>query len=499
MTAQTATKPRRISTASTLGFVRRNWEILAFAAALLACCLYYATALGCRIDDSFIYLRVAENFLDSGRPIYNIGDERFISTSPLWLFLIIAAKLVVWGAELTSISKWLYILSLVASSLCLRSICRGRYPLAASLAPLAVFCSPLAINAVGMEFAVTLATGLALIRAFERQKWILFGFCGGLFYLARSEGALLVAVMMAVFVGRMYRQSGSRREFLARVWTPIDACLIVVMIWHLYYLMSFGRFFPDTLHAKIEQGLSGIWPLYHQSILKNLFQTARGHGLACGLMLVGAVAMARRFPWIAGWAAIQTAAYCMLRVPEYVWYYHSLVFAASFSLLVGVETTLRFIRRGWPRLHPAAAILLVAFVLYWSNLPQSRFAPWQDPRRNAYRQAAEWIRTQDAGPKTIVMDEIGIVGYCLKDYSVFDTVGLSSPGVTRQTMARIEPLVRVHAPSFVVLRIPQGKPAPPAELSYAVDGEPRPIKYRRGLMTNLKAGFAAAVYARASS
>ena len=65
-----------------------RWAVSVIGLITLLLAAPYVQCLG---DDTFIYMRVIENFLESGRIEYNSGEPAYLVTSTTWFFIWTAA------------------------------------------------------------------------------------------------------------------------------------------------------------------------------------------------------------------------------------------------------------------------------------------------------------------------------------------------------------------------------------------------------------------------
>jgi len=166
----------------------------AFSFFILTAVMAYYCAVNTSVvlDDAFIYFRITENLLTTGKPIFNAGDNSFIATSPLWVFLLALAKALFPHTGLPLIAKLLSIALLgVAAALAYFAFRQeiGKWSVFLG----APFLLSATINScLGTEIAVLYAAMFGVFWGSLRNQPLWTGLFLGLGYLARSELVLML-------------------------------------------------------------------------------------------------------------------------------------------------------------------------------------------------------------------------------------------------------------------------------------------------------------------
>jgi arabinofuranosyltransferase len=229
---------------------RRAWLGDALAVGLL---FAIVSGLGIGlIDDSYIFLRYAENFANGLGPVFNAGERVEGFSSPLWMAVLGAASLVF---DMEQAAVWL---GVVLAGVCLVTVARGlafngtcedagfRGVIAFGLATCPVFFFAAGSGMDSALFAA--ASTAALVSAVgDLRRGRMSGVTSGLLVaslLARSEGLILAGVAGAVFVAR-------RRGVGALGWFVAAAAAL-----HVGRFAYYGAWVPNTAYAKIAGGWS---------------------------------------------------------------------------------------------------------------------------------------------------------------------------------------------------------------------------------------------------
>ncbi len=434
------------------------WVLVAVSVAVFA-------GIGVRLDDAYVYFRVAEHLAETGRPFFNEGDAFTITTSPAWLLMTTALAKVA-PAMLPTLSKALFISFLVAASVTARAILRLKLPVLGALAAIPVFFAPNMLSLVGMETSFALFVGLALILSFQRRdRWT--PLWAVLFYLARPEGLILAGILGAALVILAIREH-SLLERLRFYGAALALGGILAGAWHVWLLQVCGSLLPVSADAKILQGAAGwttfvqAWPM-HVAVIWGQGDQLWLNLLRLAIALVGGLAIARVSWPLMAWPVGHFVLYAALGVAYYHWYYYVIDFVLTLSAVAGVAVLLgqvaRLLGLGDKRAG-VVAVALSAALLTIVALPTSRVqlvgllegrAESENARFSSYTRLAEAMRRATGDkPFTLLTHEIGILGWLLPQATVRDVVGLATPVETPADLWNWAEQVRVFAPEFIL-------------------------------------------------
>jgi hypothetical protein len=384
---------------------------------------------GYELDDALIYYRYIRNCLSGHGLVYNVGEYFNALTSPLHVYVSLAAcglfgqvggTMIVLSAVLTSTMAIL--LFIVYTRV------ETRWPLILAGAML-IAVSRYFYSVYGMETPLFLALCAAALLLYERRSTFALGIVGALLMLTRGEGIFLLAAIVAVRIARG-RPLPRLRELIVPA-ALLGGCVA-------FNLAYYGSVLPHTLLAKTAQGRSGLWGGrwlfldlgYHTQF----FAWSRTLVVvSVGLALLGAVRLGRRDVNVVvlTFLALLAVFYIAINVPNYHWYYAP--FYAFGCMYVGLGLAAvsdRIAATPFPgsrfvaRLVPAVAAV---GILGWNAQATATHPVSDDVWQRNYEAAGKWIEANTPAEATIAMVEVGIVGYH-SNRRVVDILGLVTPG-----------------------------------------------------------------------
>lgn len=494
---------------------RALWVL--FGLLLVVHSVYFVLFFPQGLDDAFIFFRVAAKSLAGAGSVFNDGDRHFIVSSPLWLWMLIAAKAAIPVLSLPSVSYLVYLGLSIAGSFALRRLLLPHDPVAAAMSPVVLLSSTPGGAAIGMETSLVFVLGLGLLLAHSRRALPTMGLLSALLYLARPDGLLLVALVWLAHLQGGGTNRRKLRERLAGAGPALALFLPIVLGWHAYHFWAFNSLLPDTLWAKLAQGHSDHFMLFHSEVAENAAKVLRGSFLLYALAALGAIRMLRHVPLLVLWALAHTLAYTVLRVPSYHWYYATLGYALLVAAILGISWTLTVgWRRGTAGRITAAAFALALVVVTYGGLDLQelgeRLAWLRDgglasenrsaqvsSRLYVYRRAALWIQlhTRPADRPVVFSDEVGIMGFYLRQYELRDSVGLATPRPDTGEIYEMEEVLRRYAPRYVVMGLRRRSLSTLAALFYVESDGGRPrVLYQRATDFERGEEFACRIYER---
>jgi hypothetical protein len=453
----------------------------------LVCTLYFWSRAAIILDDPYIYLRIVENMINGHGPVWNVGDRYTNATSALWLTVLALTGAAFRTDQLPLVLKVLYFLCLSGASVFLMLIFRrSGLRRVAWGAPFILFLPEKMIAITGMDSGLVLLCLLATIWAYRFNKSLhLVAPLSSLLCLARPDNAAFVTFLLLDIIAlRKFRSSEGqdRASILLSLTTPALEFLAIMIMMYSYMYYYTGNFIPLTLHAKLAQGTikAFYWKPYWMNIVSTLDPLRQNYFLI-GLTLMGLPRTIRDFPLITLWVGFEILIYSLLKVPGYVWYYYPVYVFIALSLFVGLFELLTLLvenaRAPLPKFRTSAftaagAIFAITAITGISavkavNLREARrfmnvygypdiganprYA-YEDSRRIALNQVADWFSIYHPETKgaAIVTDEIGIIGYRLRDWRVYDEAGLTDPSFTASRLDDWGYYVRTRAPEFLV-------------------------------------------------
>lgn len=435
------------------------------------------------VDDAFILYRYAHNLARGLGFTYNPGRPILSATSPLYTLLL--GGLALTGAEIPAIAHWLCSLCIMAAGASTYLLGRRESSsLAGALAALLLTAFPLLWMSLGLETSMTLALVLWSVYFYRSGRMTPAAILAGLAAGVRPDASLLAVILVLHHLARRFPRSGSTpiRSQLTEILRPALLYLAILGATYLSLALYFGSPLPVTLQAKAAQssiGVTGFYP--HTTYLEGLLILFRAYVaqsplylVFVPLALVGAWRCWRRARWagvLIGWGALHAAAYTLIGVAPYYWYYVPLVPGVVWLVSLGADGMVKGLGS---RLRPASAraqrwlLLPLAMVLLLplahSHLcmisaldgavpppddAESKVLP--EAKSGVYRQAGLWLHDNTPSDASVGVMELGIIGF-YADRPMLDFLGLLEPEVA-QALARGDPqwALLQYQPDYLVL------------------------------------------------
>ncbi|HSN76653.1 MAG TPA: hypothetical protein VL334_16400 [Anaerolineae bacterium] len=473
--------------------------------------LSYAAREGIN-DDAFITYRVARNLAGGLGPVFNPGERVLTITTPGYMLLLAATS--VFSQDFVALAMlWNGLAMLALGALLIDASQAGREQRTAALAALAAMVAvtltlsnTLFRAAVGMETPLYLAALLAVFAAYRRtlaqpassQRWLLAtASAAAVAFLIRPDGLLAGLV-----VGIHWLVTQRRIP-----WRALALGLLLALPWVLFAWGYYGSPLPNTLAAKITQGLPDPEGQWGRQLWEVGGSWIAANPLAAALALVGLAATVwpassprpaelrvRRLMLL--WAALYVAIHVALRVRGYFWYYLPLLPVAALLAGDGAAGVVRWLARlrqrgqPWRVVQPwlvagLVAVLFAPVLTETSKLIGPRL-PGQ--RQMAYERTGLVLRElcQHPGHEPVGMTEIGIIGY-VSDCHVLDFSGLLQPEIAHLRLSPVDKIawaIKSYAPPLLVLAGSTGYPRNLADqLWFRQRYEPVDIQDERGFLS----------------
>jgi hypothetical protein len=378
-------------------------------------------------DDPYITFRYARNLLDGNGFVYNVGQRTLSTTAPLYAIFLAGLG---WAwPDLPSLANVLSALSLVLSALILYGWARRRGEKASGMLAALLLCLwPLLYLTFGSETLLSTMLILGGLWAYDRSRT---GFSAGMLALAtmiRPD-----AIIAAISLGLVHL---FRRQSIP--WRSVALYVGLVGAFYAAIWLYFGSPLPVTLLAKQQQGLMAGSMRFGAGFVDLARQYAHQpfYWLHALLALVGLYRVLRkRRYWIPllAWTALYFAAYTVLGVSRYFWYYAPLIPALAVLVAEGTVAVLRALSR--TRLSRPLTLVLTGLLLVALLVPLLTDvigAGWHsDPRHEVYREIGQWLRENTRPEASIGALEVGIIGYYAQR-PIVDFAGLVQPDVARR-------------------------------------------------------------------
>lgn len=427
--------------------------LICFASFLFS--LPYIQTLG---DDTFIYMRLINNFLQTGRMEYNIGEPCYLFTSVTWFFSWAGATSLLKNIDMARylLSFLSHIFAFLMVLLVAKKLIRNRFILFITLA--IIFFDPFYLRWfwAGWEVSPKIALSALLIFVLlsidscsSRKKYFLAGFCAGLAVLTRPE------MMFLAFFGFILILVKYPRK-LTHLFLYIFAMLVVLLPWFLFAYDTFGWILPHTIFAKTNSNItldsflhSGIrltkivitpqLPLFFLLFIVSLVprkdsseKTGSESFLARYLSGVNKQQFLN-FLLVAIWGC---AVFGYLLVGSTIASIHTSLFVPFFALMLGSVVDFVAYRNQCEWLNKKIFSILVVVIIFITISIQTllyyRFSYFNpDYRLGTDKDFVEFslkVKEMTKPNDTIGLWELGVIGYYTDRY-IIDFVGLATPQI----------------------------------------------------------------------
>ncbi len=404
-----------------------SYSLMALLCATMTLSIYWAFyKFG--YDDPFITYRYAENLARGLGLVYNPGEKILSTTTPLFA-LGLALLQPVWP-DLPHLANLLGAFSLGLGAICLWDLAHTwQTPWVGWLSLLLYPIFPLLLGTLGSETPLYLASCLGAFAFYARRRYHLTAICAAVAVLTRADGILIPILLGVDYIVRVRRPIP---------WLSIGLFLGLTAPWFLFAWDYFGSPFPATLAAKQHQGSMAI----SQKFGPGFFTIVRGYasrpqywlltGLA-GAGLIWIARSARRWALLLAWTAFYFAAYSVLGVSRYYWYYAPLVPGFLVMAGIGLEALATLAAR-WhvtKRIAPFVLGVMLAGLVVIQLSETWRLSRHPDTRLPIYRAVGEWLRANTPPKATVGTLEVGIIGY-YSQRPMVDFAGLIQPDIAQQ-------------------------------------------------------------------
>lgn len=414
------------------GVRRENLAILAiaFLAAGLQLWLRFF-AYGTFIDDAYIFMRYADNLRHGDGLVYNAGEPVMGFTSPLFTLLLGGVGWLMRSTGMESIAFGLNLGFWALNTWIVASLFSSRSP--GRLLAVFLWCfyfpyTDAAIN--GMETMMFLAGILGTVRLLQLGRWNAAAFLALLSILMRPEGVLLALATLVFLIWQ---------KKLGRVGLGAGFGVILLLIWAGFANSYYGSVLPQSMLAKSAIATSGL-SLENMSPL-TIFR--------CLVFGVSSEAI-RYAPWVlsvlaavAGVLAtfyggkerpeagflfglfVLFALFYTAGKPTHIWSWYGV--PASVCLFLAIWAGMDGWTKGWnsaARIGSATAIVAVVGATGYIGL-RVRTERLQ-AFAHANRGLMQLVRDRYPRADSVMLADIGIVGYHNPNVRIVDLAGLVS-------------------------------------------------------------------------
>ncbi|REF84631.1 hypothetical protein DES32_2741 [Methylovirgula ligni] len=380
---------------------------------LLALCAFLSLFHDIYVDDAYIALAYARSFAASGTWGMHPGFVSNAATSPLDVLLLSGfIKLGFPGVWAVYVFECVLAVVIFCALTFLSRRVFGS-DLWAYLGTLALFTNPLLISTSGLETYLFVAVLLGCVIAFLAARYFLLGLAAGLLVLARPDGVLLLAPLFALMVWE------KRGLDFVKVLVGFG---IVVGAWGFVSWLYLGSAIPDTYFIKRKEAAwhdfsfaNGLVLYYFKYPLATLLSLAPALFIPFALPLAKTNRDWRAFVVLAGGLAlVHYAAYSLLNLPPYHWYYGIFISALA---LIGAGGLVVLTREGHAARLAALGLAAILALAGAVTCAEAALARKQMPIHTnlgtvaQYRAIGEWLNANMPAHEYRIIGELGVIQY----------------------------------------------------------------------------------------
>lgn len=414
---------------------------------------------GIALEDALITWRYAANLASGLGFVFNPGEPVLGTTTPLLTLLLSAAGTIFGVQAIPAAAAVLMIAAMLAAGLMTRQalLALGRPAWAADLSMALVLFHPETLWSAtgGMETPLVLFLMAASLAAAACGRLRLAGLAAGLLVLARADGAIWAACILAICALEGWRSFLRAASMAALVAAP----------WLLFATFQFGSPIPHTILAKRVIGTTGA-ALDAGRLQEFLLWSSRFFGaVAPGLRVagIGCYLAACVLLWRSGnrllrllalYPVLFAAALYLGGTPLYFdWY----LLPLSFICLAACAAALPAADRIPAWLRVAVGLALALLFARQGAAMADYHRGYQENETELRRGVGLWLRDNTPPEASVAMEAIGYQGY-YSGRRVIDLAGLVSPGVLRLRQesgtagAAFRRILEELRPDYVVLR-----------------------------------------------
>lgn len=399
-------------------------------------------------DDVFITYAYSRNLALGHGFVFNLGEQVQGTTTPLYTLLMAAVYRLT--PDLLHAGNFLSALFLLIGIALAVTISRRSPSLLAQVAlPLLLVTSPLIYVSFGMETLFYLALLMATFWLWARQQRVAAMLTAAALTWTRADGLVLGVTLCMI---ALWEARAVRPIWRAVPWRLGVIYLAAIAPWFVFAALYFGSPLPNTFSAKQEllHGLK-FWTdgwAWWQSFYGNNSLTLLGMPLVgIGLWQTLRQASLRA---VGLWALLYLLGYTALNVTAF-WYYTAWVVVLILLAVIGAEWGLRWLlcQSRWITRRRLVTMLAALALISTAGLGIARAWTFHNPpeRVGTYQLVGEWLQAHSEPQATVVVADLGIVGYYAQRRMI-DSFGLIVPALA--TSHDLSSAVQKFQPDYVV-------------------------------------------------
>ena len=397
---------------------------------------------GLFINDTYIFLRYAENMANGNGLVYNIGEKVLGYSSPLYVVLLAGLKFISMGLRFNVIVFILNML-LILSGLFFAKLIQNRS--VAGLIIFTFFCfyfSYIDATADGMGTMLMLTIILSALYALQNDNINTAYILGIISLIVRPEGALFIASILIVFAFLKRRMPSL---------VTLIVCVSILLIWLFPTYLYFGNILPDSMLAKstlftgqqwggVKSGFleKGIMLMF--GISDNIYFSFGSHLIIilyffsiifAVLFIIIAFRAFKSSPTVLAAAIffIFILFFYTIGSPVRIFSWYTIVPSVIFLFVLSDASEILFNKQILSRIKwlILGIVFLVCLGTIIVGVPYRTNGIKEEVNKD--KKFIEYLNKTASGIKSIMISDIGYMGYWEKNWRIIDGSGLVSPQV----------------------------------------------------------------------
>lgn len=372
-------------------------------------------------DDSLIYARYIQNFLNGDGLVYNVGERFNGLTSPIFTYLSVLASLLIKDVLLSIniLSGIFFALTIYFSYKIFCEYFNSYFIVGASLL---IATNNYFYVIFGMETYLFLFLIVLSIYLYQKSKyfWLLISLT--LLVLTRSEGVFLV-IPILIFSLKNFKKIITIKNIII----PISILVIHFSFNYIYY----SELLPHTGMAKIYQGMSGLWGIQKPLLLFGIGILVNqgffnSYIFFVSILFISTIGIVYSFKnstvkIILAFLIMLYLFYSILNIPNYHWYYAPFMYFLFYFVTFGLNFVFNEVDKIRKNIKIVVGILYVPLLLIMIYY-QFNSIILSEPN-HPYKKIGLWLNQNIAEDASIACIEIGIIGF-YSDRQIIDILGL---------------------------------------------------------------------------
>ena len=394
------------------------------------------------INDSYIFLRYADNMASGNGLVYNIGEKILGYSSPLYVILLSGLRFITMNLPFNVVVFITNLLLFTVSSIIVALLVKKHGLLGFIFITLFCFYFPYVDATVdGMGTILMMTIVLLALYAYSRNNLTLTYILATLSLVMRPEGGLLIA---SVVFGSLFI-----KKTKPSVKTLI-ICLLILMAWLIPTYLYFGQVLPDSMMSKSTlftgQQWGGIQSHFFEKAIMLMFGFSDNTYFDFGLhikMVLWIISIGAAILFVFGFIksikkslSVSVAAIFFILLiifysvgsPVRMFSWYTIVPSVIFLFVAirGTEYLLQSKKIVWASSVGLVVVFIVSIMSIISGLPGRAESINREVAK--VEKLINYLDEVAPDVHSIMISDIGYVGYW-KDWRIIDGSGLISPQV----------------------------------------------------------------------